>query len=206
VIPSTDTTRVEAPPPEDIDGGVAVAVVGDATGGGGVVRPDNPDVTPPIDAAVPIVTTRTLTVRVQPAKDSQVQFSTEPSTWATVTPEDGTVERAVPIDADVRVVVRNKCCQETDKVSKPPGINLDFSLQALPASVVPVCDVAGTVVQVNDKHGTLNAESKHFFPKNSTQFSQEFTVVFGGNDMVSTAPITVRVDAGDTKKVPCAAK
>ena len=199
-VPSTNVTRVESPP-EDIDAGVAVAVVPD--GNGGVVRPNNPDVTPN-DAAVAVVPIRTLRIQVQPAKDSEVRFGDE-ATWAPILPETDDVSRPSP-DRETRVYVRNRCCQEQDKLVPAGATDISFQLQALAAKVTPMCELPGTVVvTINDRPATLGKEFPESFPKNTTQFSKRFKIEFTGERIDST-PIEIRVDAGDTQRVQCVAR
>jgi len=193
--PNTNTSQVEQPPAEDIDAGV----VEDAAGGA-VVRPNNPDVTPPADAAV-VVASKSLRIVVDPPKDSEVKFGD--GAWGPVT-EAGDVARLV--EGDVRVYVRNKCCMEVDRVVTFGKEEETFRLQPLAAAVIPQCDIADTRVTINGTTWKIGDKFALDFPKNTTQWTKEFKLEFFGNDKVDTTPITKSVRAGEKLGVPCVAK
>ncbi len=197
IVPATNTTRVEAPP-VDIDAGVAVDLDDGGAVPGVVIRPDNPDVTPP-DAAVPVDTSKPLRVVVRPEQDSEVKIGDY--AWAKVTPEDGAVVRAV--EGDVKVTVRNQCCEEQDRKVPFGTGETSFQLQALPANLVTYCDASGdSTVKINGSTAKFGVPVAVTFPRNTTQFTATFIVVFAG-EKVDQTPIEVRVPANQSETVRC---
>lgn len=193
--PNTVIAQVEPAPPDIvIDAGVVDTIR----------TAQNPDITPLPDAGhEPTPQAWELSVRVTPAKGSEVKFGDQP--WTPVTAEDGRVSR--PFSSDIVVRVKNKCCAEEEKEAKAgKNTELTFALQNLPAKVVPTCEHAGViVVSVNGKNAQLGQEVLETFPPNATTTTKEFVVVFTG-DGVSSEPQQMRVAAGDTKTVTCVAR
>jgi hypothetical protein len=203
--PNTQVTRIEQPP-LDVDA-LGDAGVGSASGGSNVVviRPVNGGtggsgsaVAPEVDAGIALAT-RSRRVLVQPAKDSEVKFGN--LEWAKVTAEDGAAVRLV--EGDVLVTVRNTCCEEKDQLVRAGTTEVSFSLQALPANVVPMCDAPGDIsVTVNGKPAILGKEAVEVFAKNTTQFTKVFRLEFTGEHVKGT-PIERRVAAGQKETVHC---
>jgi eukaryotic-like serine/threonine-protein kinase len=194
--PHTRVAAVEPAPQisERIDAGVVATApqVPDPP-----VRSNPGHLTAAIDAGIAI-TGKPLRVLVSPAKGSIVKFDDEP--WVSVT-ETGDIERT--IERDVRVSVRNDCCEEESRTVTYGRSEVAFSLQPLPARVIAKCDLAGDItVRINGRAWKLDEAFLDTFERNTTQMTKTFEVSFAG-ESVSSKVTNVTVRANDTKTVTC---
>jgi hypothetical protein len=144
--------------------------------------------------------TRSLRVVVRPSKGSQVRFGDDPQ-WFPVS-DAGDVEHMVT--GDVRVAVRNECCQEDGTLVTLGTSEISFDLQQMPANVIAVCNLPGPVrVTINGRPWKLDEPFTEPFPPKSTQTSKQFDVTFTG-EHVSLQMMQVQVRAHETTKVQCA--
>jgi eukaryotic-like serine/threonine-protein kinase len=187
--PSTNVVQVE-PAPDVVVPDAAVAVVV-------APAPDAQRANPTIDAG-PTILGKPLRVNVTPAKGSEIKFGDEK--WVAVT-ADGHLDRV--IESDIKILVRNECCEETGDTAKLGQSELSFSLQPLPATVVTKCDAPGDVsVRINGKVYKVGEKVSDTFDKNSTRMSKTFEVSFAGEHVLST-PKNVLVRANTTESVTC---
>lgn len=192
VVPNTNTSQVEQPPIEEVDAGVV-----DVDAGGGGMVATRPDAGQP-DAAVAIVQ-KTLRVSVIPAQGSLVKIGAHDYKAPSA---DGFVEGVV--DGDVRVSVRNPCCQEVDQTVSFARAQdgTSISLQAMPAKLKTVCDVPGASVRINGRVATIGDEWTEPFAADATSYQKTFKVSFTG-DGVDMTEIISKVGANQTGTVEC---
>jgi len=188
--PSTSVAGIE-PAPDEILPDAAVVVMAP-------VNDALHSIEPTIDAGQTIVG-KPLRILVRPSKGSQVKFGDE--AWVAVT-EAGDVVRT--IESDIRVSVRNDCCEEDSKKVTLGTSEVSFDLQQLPAKIIAKCDLPGDVsVRVNGKAVKLNETISEPFEKNTTQTTKTFEVSFVG-ERVSSKPVISQVRANETQTVTCA--
>ncbi|MBA3459141.1 MAG: serine/threonine protein kinase [Deltaproteobacteria bacterium] len=115
--------------------------------------------------AVPANEPKELSVRVDPADGSEVDFG-DGRGWVPVSREDSRVARA--IDRDITVKIRNPCCQSVEVHAKYGQGEVPVQLKFLPAAVIPTCTIEGVkpediTVRVASKPARLNERSDVFF-------------------------------------------
>jgi hypothetical protein len=156
-----------------------------------------------VDAGAPMVAVKLPTqVLVSPSKRSEYRFGDEP--WQPV-PESGVISTA--LDADTMLHVRNRCCQQEDRVVKPGATaqTASIALTLMPGHLKPTCDVRDFEkihVAINNSPATLG-ESVTIPFDNTTDTVKSIKVEFLNSEYIVTGPIVQRVSPGEDVEVKC---
>jgi eukaryotic-like serine/threonine-protein kinase len=148
----------------------------DATSGAGGGRRD-PRLVPPALAVPPAV------LIVSPA-NSEVRLGDGP--WQRVAQR-----LPIPVDTDVRITVRNDCCESQSRVltRADGGSQVAISLDFLAAQIVPRCAVADVEVRVDGKLARLGSAAS--IPFGATTRTQRTVVVEFIGERIDRQEVTV---------------
>ena len=171
-----------------VDGGVPMINPVDPGSNNGAIRPD------PIDAPPAVVAVATQ-FRVFPDRDSDYKLGDKD--WLPV-PTGGTVQ--VPLEAEVDVQIRNKCCP-SQTATLVPGKEQMISLAFYPATLNAVCELDPSASVSVD--GVSGPRSRLITFENTTDRTRTVTVEFLGSEKVKSSPQQVKVTSNEKKDVKC---